>query len=160
MWSIIPVQDKESSSMVWWGLGLISSSRALIVWHQCLAFHSSLLCVQSVQASVTAVYLYTQPAVAAIWQFSSLESLKHSHIELNLHRHTQLHVMRHRAPSYNHLLMFPQLFSTSLIIRNVSWAPNQHIRMISEGSCDTEDWSSLMAAENSALPPQELITFK
>ncbi len=24
----------------------------------------------------------------------------------------------------------------------VSWAPNQHIRMISEGSCDTEDWSN------------------
>ncbi len=35
----------------------------------------------------------------------------------------------------------------------VSWAPNQHIRMISEGSCDTEDWSN--AAKNSALPPQE-----
>ncbi len=27
--------------------------------------------------------------------------------------------------------------------------PNQHIRMISEGSCDTEDWSN--EAENSAL---------
>ena len=32
---------------------------------------------------------------------------------------------------------------------NVSWAANQHIRMISEGSCDTEDWSN--DAENSAL---------
>jgi len=30
-----------------------------------------------------------------------------------------------------------------------SWAANQHIRMISEGSCDTEDWSN--DAENSAL---------
>lgn len=58
----LTVQDKESLSIVWWGLGLISSSRALIVRHQCLAFHSSLLCVQSVQASVTAVYLSTQPA--------------------------------------------------------------------------------------------------
>ncbi len=29
-----------------------------------------------------------------------------------------------------------------LIIRNVSWAENQHIRMISEGSCDTGDWSN------------------
>ncbi len=28
-------------------------------------------------------------------------------------------------------------------------AANQHIRMISEGSCDTEDWSN--DAENSAL---------
>ncbi len=35
------------------------------------------------------------------------------------------------------------------MIRNVSWAPNQHIRMISEWSCDTEDWSN--DAENSAL---------
>ncbi len=33
------------------------------------------------------------------------------------------------------------------------WAANQYIRMISEGSCDTEDWSN--DAENSALPSQE-----
>ncbi len=32
---------------------------------------------------------------------------------------------------------------------NVSWAANQHIRIISKGSCDTEDWSN--DAENSAL---------
>ena len=32
---------------------------------------------------------------------------------------------------------------------NVSWAADHHIRMISEGSCDTEDWSN--DAENSAL---------
>ncbi len=32
---------------------------------------------------------------------------------------------------------------------NVSRAANQYIRMISEGSCDTEDWSN--DAENSAL---------
>ncbi len=31
-----------------------------------------------------------------------------------------------------------QLFSTLIIRRNVSWAANQHIRMISAGSCDTE----------------------
>ncbi len=37
--------------------------------------------------------------------------------------------------------------------RNVSCAANQQIRMISEGSCDTEDWSNV--AENSALPSQE-----
>jgi len=24
----------------------------------------------------------------------------------------------------------------------VSWAPNEHIRMLSEGSCDTEDYSN------------------
>ncbi len=50
---------------------------------------------------------------------------------------------------------FPQkywaehLFSTFVKIENVFWAANQHIRMISEGSCDTEDWSN--DAENSAL---------
>jgi len=27
-----------------------------------------------------------------------------------------------------------------MIIRNVSCAANQHITMICEGSCDTEDW--------------------
>jgi len=36
-----------------------------------------------------------------------------------------------------------------MIIRIVSLAANQHIRMISEGSCDTEGWSN--DAENSAL---------
>jgi len=41
--------------------------------------------------------------------------------------------------------MFPekyeatQLFSTLLIIINISWAANKHIRVISEGSCDPED---------------------
>ncbi len=46
-----------------------------------------------------------------------------------------------------------QLFSTLIIIRNISSEANQNIRMISEGSCDTEDWSN--DAENSALPSQE-----
>ncbi len=35
------------------------------------------------------------------------------------------------------------------MVRNISGAANQHIRMISEGSCDTEDWSD--DAGNSAL---------
>jgi len=43
--------------------------------------------------------------------------------------------------------------STLIIIINVSWAVNQHIRMISEGSCDIEDWSN--DSENSALPSKE-----
>ncbi len=38
-----------------------------------------------------------------------------------------------------------QLFST----KKIAWAENQYIRMISEGSCDTEYWSN--DAENSAL---------
>ncbi len=33
-----------------------------------------------------------------------------------------------------------KMFST-LIIRNVSWAANHYI-MISDGACDTEDWSN------------------
>ncbi len=33
--------------------------------------------------------------------------------------------------------------------KNVSWIAHQHIRMISGGSCDTEDWSYY--TENSAL---------
>jgi len=37
-----------------------------------------------------------------------------------------------------------------LITINVSLATNQHIRMISEGSCDTKDWSN--DAEYTALP--------
>ncbi len=37
-----------------------------------------------------------------------------------------------------------QLFS-KLIIRNVSWAENQFIRMIFEGSCDTEVWKLVSA---------------
>ncbi len=52
------------------------------------------------------------------------------------------------------ITVFTKLFSTmvfniDLLKINVSWAANQHIRMISEGSCDTEDWSN--DAENSAL---------
>ncbi len=43
-----------------------------------------------------------------------------------------------------------QQFSTLII--------NQHIIMISEGSCDTEDWSN--DAENSALRHRNKLHFK
>ncbi len=36
-----------------------------------------------------------------------------------------------------------------IVIRNISLAANWHIRMISERSCDTEDWSD--HAENSTF---------
>ncbi len=49
-----------------------------------------------------------------------------------------------------------QLFST-LIIGNVSRAANQNIRMISEWSRDTEDWSN--DAENSALHHRNKLQF-
>ncbi len=39
------------------------------------------------------------------------------------------------------------------IIRTVSSALNQHIIIISEGSCDTEDWSN--DAEDSYFPAQK-----
>ncbi len=39
---------------------------------------------------------------------------------------------------YRHLIVTHKL----IIIRNMSWAWNQRIKMISEGSCDTEDWSN------------------
>ncbi len=42
---------------------------------------------------------------------------------------------------------------STLIIRNISLAANQHIRMIYEEPCDTEVWSN--DAENSALHSQE-----
>jgi len=34
-----------------------------------------------------------------------------------------------------------QLFSALLLIR-VSLGPNQHIKIISDGQCDTKDWSN------------------
>ncbi len=46
------------------------------------------------------------------------------------------------------------------MIRNVSWAANQHIKMISEESCDTEDMivnADSNDAENSALTSQKYI---
>ncbi len=47
------------------------------------------------------------------------------------------------------------LYNDALLIEGVSIKKNQHVRIISEGSCDTEDWS--IDAENSALQPQELM---
>ncbi len=44
-----------------------------------------------------------------------------------------------------------QLFWTLIIIRNIYWTENQHIRMISEGSCDTEDWVMMLKIHSSKL---------
>jgi len=39
--------------------------------------------------------------------------------------------------------LFPQkLFAAKVLRRNFSLAANRCIKMISEGSCDTEDWSN------------------
>ncbi len=43
------------------------------------------------------------------------------------------------------IMVFTKYYAAKLfltVIRNVSRAANHHIRMISEGSCDTEDWSN------------------
>jgi len=42
-----------------------------------------------------------------------------------------------------------KLYTTLIIMIRFSWAANQHIKMISEGLCDTENWSN--DSENSAL---------
>ncbi len=47
----------------------------------------------------------------------------------------------------------PQLFSTSIIWRNVSWAPNQHIRMMM-------DHVTLKTGANSALHHRNKLYFK
>ncbi len=50
---------------------------------------------------------------------------------------------------YIHQIIQKRKYSTPLVFslnidnnKTVSWAANQHIKMISEGSCDTEDWSN------------------
>ncbi len=51
-----------------------------------------------------------------------------------------------------------QLFSTWIIIIGIIlWAVNQHIRLISEGSCDNDDWDD---AENSSLHHRNKLYFK
>ncbi len=62
--------------------------------------------------------------------------------ELSVHQR----ILKEMYHSFHKILISTTVFNS---IENVSWAPNQHIRMISEGSCDTEDWSN--DAENSAL---------
>ncbi len=53
------------------------------------------------------------------------------------------------------ITVFIEILSTTSVFeiynnKNFEKQPNQHIRMISEGSCDTEDWSN--EDENSASP--------
>jgi len=56
-------------------------------------------------------------------------------------------------PNYPRIYIYIYILSSktdfNIDNKKVSWALNQHIRMISEGSCDTEDWSN--DAEYSAL---------
>ncbi len=45
-----------------------------------------------------------------------------------------------------------------MVFTTIPLVENQYIRMISEGSCDTEDWSN--DAENSALHHRNKLHFK
>ncbi len=51
-----------------------------------------------------------------------------------------------------------QLFAAWITIRNVSWAVNHNIRMISVGSYETEDW--INDVENSALHHRNKLHFR
>ncbi len=56
-----------------------------------------------------------------------------------------------------HKIWCSTIVSTLILIRNISWAANKHIRMISEGSCDTEDWRN--DVKNSALHHRNKLHF-
>ncbi len=47
-----------------------------------------------------------------------------------------------KIPEKNALLFAQKYVATLILRRNYSWSANQHIRMISEETCDTEDWSN------------------
>jgi len=49
-------------------------------------------------------------------------------------------------------LLYQRILEKYLFPQKYVAASRQHIRMISEASCDTEDWRN--DAENSALPSQ------
>ncbi len=62
------------------------------------------------------------------------------------------------------IVQFPQKYETAqlflkiIINEKCFLSSNQHIRMISEGSCDIEDWSN--DAENTALAHRNKLHFK
>jgi len=51
--------------------------------------------------------------------------------------------IKDKVTNYAVLLNFLFIkFPTLIIIINVCWSSDPHIRVICEGSCDTEDWSN------------------
>ncbi len=60
--------------------------------------------------------------------------------------------------NYIALFIFKKKNSCTSVCVCVLSRANQNIRMISEGSCNTEDWSN--DAKNSALKSQEKLHFK
>ncbi len=80
-------------------------------------------------------------------------NFKSSSFELSVHQNIEYN---HKNISSN---CFQHWYNKMLInVYNVSWAANQHIRMISEGSCDTEDWRN--DAENTAAHHRNKLHFK
>ncbi len=76
--------------------------------------------------------------------------LIHTHLETQFtHNNNNIHYIKNNF--LNEINTFIQQECITLIKcdRNGMWAANLRIRMISEGSCDTEDWSN--DAENSAF---------
>ncbi len=70
--------------------------------------------------------------------------------------HFQINWTFYSWKNLNNVSLFPCIINVCFsnnIMRNVHWAVNQDIRMISEGSRDTEDWSN--NPENAALSSQE-----
>jgi len=63
-------------------------------------------------------------------------SNKFCSFELFIHQR----IMKQNVSLFQQTYKAVQLFSTFIIIRNVSWAPNQHFRKIAEGSYDPKDW--------------------
>ncbi len=92
------------------------------------------------------------------WQHT-IENQEFSNLEIRIIRNKNIHNNTQYWGHKSHIQFieftntnfekFKMLFSTLIIIGNVSWAANQHIRMISGGSCATEDWSNY--SENSAF---------
>ncbi len=50
--------------------------------------------------------------------------------------------LKKKKESWKKCFQFPQTYWAAQLLLTFSWAPNQHIRMISEGSHDTEDGSN------------------
>ncbi len=47
-----------------------------------------------------------------------------------------------KTPEQKYISGSTNFFCSTTVFINVSWVQNLHIRMISEGPCDTEDWSN------------------
>ncbi len=98
-------------------------------------------CVYTYKSTYTYTYTHTHIHIFFL----------HEHIVFELHQSFILNLIPiHQRILNRKYIMVPkkhqaaQLSSTLIQIRNVTLAPNQHVCMISEGSCDTEDTEWLL----------------